>query len=102
MTQIRERLGIPPATRCPQSLEDVVECKRTGEFYTGDWKVKAELGQVPLIDLKSIEAMMSIGLVVVPYSIKLLVLVLLKQLEDDGCMPSIEAKLCPVLSFSPI
>jgi hypothetical protein len=37
-------------------LEDVVECNRTGEFYSGELKVKAELGQVPLIDLKSIEA----------------------------------------------
>jgi hypothetical protein len=56
ISQIRQRLGIPLNTKLEQILEDVVECKRTGEFYSGERKVKAELGRVPLIDLKSIEA----------------------------------------------
>ena len=50
---------------------------------------------------KKQSSLLPIGLIVTYYSIKLLVL-LLKQTIVDGCMPSIEAKLCFMLSISPI
>ncbi len=56
ISKIRQRLDIPLGTGLDKILEDVVECKRTGEFYSGHRQASAQLGRAPWIDLNAIEA----------------------------------------------